>query len=65
MLGIGARTHMGDANVDLFPGGGDPSPIRLSSLVGAHSDILPVTRGFLDGGGRWNQDGVSTYKGQK
>ena len=65
MIGIGARTHTESTGVDLFPGGGDPSPIRPTSLVGAHSYISPVTRGFSDGGGRWTLDRVRTYKGQR
>ena len=57
------RTHTGAARVELFPGWVDPSPIRPSLLVGAHSYLSPVTRGFSYGGGRWSQERVSTYKG--
>ena len=55
---VSARTHLGAAGFNSFLRGGDPSPTRPSSLLGATIDTSPVTRkSWLDGG--------SAYIGQK
>ena len=55
---VSARTHPGAAGFNSSLRGGDPSPTRPSSLVGATSDTSPVTRKS------WT-DGGSAYGGQK
>ena len=55
---VSVRTHPGAAGFNSFLRGGDPSPTRPSSLVGATSDTLPVTRKS------W-PDGGSAYGGQR
>ena len=54
---LSVRDHLEAAVLDSSPGGGDPSPTRPSSLVGAAIDLSPVTqKTWLDGG--------SAYGGQ-
>ena len=60
-LELGKHTHTGAAGFDLFPGGSEPSSIRASGSGGAHYDLLPVTRGFIDGAGSEDHGGVITY----
>ena len=55
---VSARTHPGAAGFNSFLRGGDPSPTRPSSLVGAPSDTSTVTRKA------WPDRG-SAYGGQK
>ena len=48
---VSACTHPGAAGFNSFLGGGNPSPTRTSSLVGATIDESPITRKYwLDGG---------------
>ena len=55
---LSMRTHLGTAGLSAFLGGGDPSPIQPSSLVGAAIDESPDTRkSWLDVG--------SAYGGQR
>ena len=55
---LSARIHPGDAGLDSFLGGGDPSPTLPLSLVGAPIDILPVTRKtWMDRGSTYRRQG--------
>ena len=55
---LSARTHLGDAGLNSFLRGGDPSPTRPSSLVGASIDSSPITQ-------KSSPDRGSAYGGQR